>query len=115
MITLLDAAGPPRGHLHIDAFKNRKLFDVFDEENLIVDVSKTIHSRLIGGATTGKTITKIGFGTSGTAPAAGNTVLTGPYIKLLDSISYPAANQVQFNFSLGSSENNGVGILEFGL
>jgi hypothetical protein len=115
MINLTDIAGPPMGRLHIEAFRDGQLFDVLDEKNLIVDVSKTIHSRLLGGATTGKIITKIGFGTNGTAPSAGNTSLTGPYIKLLDSVSYPTSNQVQFNFSLGSSENNGVGILEFGL
>jgi hypothetical protein len=110
-----EQANGPTGHLRVEVRRAGKLIEVFDEDNLIVDVSKTIHSRLLGGATTGKMVTTIGFGTSGTAPAAGNTALTSAFTKAVDSVTYPATNQVQFNFSLLSSEANGKAIMEFGL
>lgn len=112
---LSDSLNKPTGHLRIEFMRNGVVFDVLDEENLIVDGSKNVHAKLLGGAVTGKSIASVGFGTSGTAPVGGNTALTSPYTKALDSISYPATNQVQFNFSLGSGEANGKAILEFGL
>jgi hypothetical protein len=57
----------------------------------------------------------IGFGTNGTTPVAGNTGLTGAFTKAIDTVTFPAINQVQFNFSLLSGENNGMAILEMGL
>jgi hypothetical protein len=105
----------PTGRLRVTVMRNGEVIEEIDEQNLIVDVSKTIHSRLLGGSTTGKFVTTIGFGTSGTTPVAGNTTLTSAFTKALDSVTYPASNQVQFNFSLLSTEANGKDILEFGL
>ena len=105
----------PTGRLRYEVLRNGIIVEKFDEKNLIVDVYKTIHSRLLGGSVTGKSVVEIGFGTNGTAPVAGNTVLTTPFIKALDSVTYPATNEVQFNFSLASGENNGMDILEMGL
>jgi hypothetical protein len=107
--------GRPTGRLRITVMRDGEIIEEMDEQNLIVDVSKTIHSRLLGGSTTGKMVTTIGFGTSGTTPVAGNTTLTSSFTKALDSVTYPASNQVQFNFSLLSTEANGKDILEFGL
>ena len=107
--------GRPTGFFSIDVFVDGKLVEHFEENNLIVDNSKQIHAKLLGGAFTNQNIAQIGFGTNGTAPAAGNAALTSAYLKAIDTVSYPAANQVQFNFSLASSENNGMAILEFGL
>lgn len=115
MLHLSDEPSAPHGRLRITVWRGDEIIEEMDEQNLIVDVSKTIHSRLIGGSTTGKTVTTIGFGTSGTAPVAGNTALTSAFTKAVDSVTYPASNQVQFNFSLGSTEANGKDILEFGL
>lgn len=115
MLRLTDELAAPRGRLRVTIRRNGEIIEEMDEDNLIVDVAKTVHSRLLGGSTTGKTVTTIGFGTNGTAPVAGNTALTSSYTKALDSVSYPATNQVQFNFSLGSTEANGKDILEFGL
>lgn len=105
----------PRGHFHLEIYKKGVLIEVFDEENLIVDNSKQIHAMLLGGNVANNSVTKISFGTNGTAPVGGNTAITNPYTKNLDSVSYPATNQVCFNFSLGATEDNGVAILEFGL
>lgn len=107
--------GKPTGFFSIDVFVGGELVDHFEEHNLIVDNSKQIHAKLLGGAFTNQNVAQIGFGTNGTAPAVGNTSLTGAYLKAIDTVSYPATNQVQFNFSLASSENNGMAIMEFGL
>jgi hypothetical protein len=113
--SLSDMAAPNSGRFQLRVFRRGLLVDLVDEPNLIVTGSKFIHAQLLGGAVTNNSVTTIGFGTSGTAPVVGNTSLTAPYTKALDSVSYPASNEVSFNFSLGSSEDNGVGIFEFGL
>lgn len=105
----------PNGLFLLRVYKNGELIEVFEEKNLIVDTSKQVHAKLLGGSVAGQSVTQIGFGTNGTAPAAGNTALTGAFTKAVDTVTYPATNQVQFNFSLASGENNGMAILEFGL
>lgn len=105
----------PEGFFQLKIYRRGDLIEVFEEKNLIVTGSKQIHAKLLGGSTTNQSITQIGYGTSVTAAAAGNTSLTGAYMKAVDSVSYPATNQVSFAFSLGSTENNGVSIGEFGL
>lgn len=105
----------PSGLFLLRVYKNDELIEIFEEHNLIVDLSKQVHAKLLGGSVSGQSVTQIGFGTNGTAPASGNTALTGAFTKAVDSVTYPATNQVQFNFSLASGENNGMAILEFGL
>lgn len=105
----------PVGHLVFDVFRGGKLIEHFEERNLIVNGSKQVHARLLGGDVTNRSITQFGVGTNGTAPAAGNTALTGAFTKAVDTTSYPASNQVKFDFSLSSAEANGMAIMEFGL
>lgn len=105
----------PSGLFLLNVFRRGQLVETISERNLIVDNSKQIHAKLLGGSVSGQSVTTIGFGTSGTAPAAGNTSLTGAFTKAIDTVTYPATNQVSFNFSLASGENNGMAILEFGL
>jgi hypothetical protein len=104
-----------KGVLALEVLNRGKLLETTVDRNLIVDGAFSVLASLLGGTFTGNNITQIGFGTNGTAPVGGNTGLTSAYMKALDSVSYPAAGQVQFNFSLGSSEDNGVSIMEFGL
>lgn len=106
---------PPSGRLFFQVFLKGKLIETFDETNLIVDVSKALHARLLGGDVTGRSVTQIGFGTNGSAPVAGNTALIGQFAKAIDAVSYPTVNSVRFDFTLASGENNGMAILEFGL
>ena len=115
MSKFTDRIGLPRGILRLDVFRGAELIESWEEENLIVDGAKTLLSNLLGGTVTGKSVTKIGFGTNGAAPAGGNTALTGAYVKTVDSVTYPTASSVRFNFSLGGSEANGTAIIEFGL
>jgi len=115
MLTFQEHAGGPTGRLIYEIRRNGALIEDVDEQNIIVDLSKQIHAKLLGGNVAGQSVTQIGFGTSGAAAAAGNTSLTDAYVKAIDSVTYPATNKVQFNFSLGSGEANGKAILEFGL
>jgi hypothetical protein len=110
-----DFARGPSGLLVIDIFRRGKLIEHFEDRNLIVNGSKEINARLIGGSVTDRSITKIGVGTSGTAPAGGNTGLTSSYVKAIDGVTYPVAGTVQFAFSLATGEANGKAIMEFGL
>lgn len=110
-----DQLVPPSGHFLLKVFRRGLLVDAMDKKNLIVVGSQQAHAKLIGGTVANQSVTTIGFGTNATAPVFGNTVLTSPFTKALDSVTYPATNQVQFNFSLGSAEDNGQAISEFGL
>lgn len=84
-------------------------------ENLVVDASKFMLSRLLGGTVSNNSVAQIGFGTGNSAALAGNTTLTGAYLKAIASATFPSNSQVQFNFTLGTGEANGMGIWEFGL
>jgi hypothetical protein len=114
-VRALEKISAPSGHFRLSIWRRGLLIDEMSERNLIVSNSQSIHAHLLGGAVANNSVTQIAYGT-GSAPAAvGNTAITNPYAKPLDSVAYPATNQVQFNFSLGSAENNGVAISEFGL
>ena len=110
-----DLERKPRGDIYLEVFRRGELIEVFEEKNLIVVGSQSAHAHLLGGDVTGQSVTQIGFGTNAVAPVFGNTALTSAYTKALDGHSYPATNQVQFAFSLGTAEANGVAISEFGL
>ncbi|WP_456741904.1 hypothetical protein [Bradyrhizobium sp. USDA 4469] len=96
-------------------YRGGELIEVFEEKNLIVVGSQPTHAKLLGGDVANQSVTRIGFGTNGTAPVFSNSSLTGAYTKAVDAVSYPATNQVQFAFSLGTAEANGMAISEFGL
>lgn len=106
----------PSGFFILEVFKGGKLVEVFEEQNLIVDGSKQIHAKLLGGSVANQSLTQIGFGAGTSSPVSGNTGLSaGAFYKAFDSVTYPASNQVRFAFSLGTSEANGIAISEFGL
>jgi hypothetical protein len=104
-----------QGVLHYKIFKNGVLVEEVEEHNLIVTVGRTQMAHLLAGDLTGKQLSKISFGTSGTSPALPDTSIANPYSKNLSGSSYPAAGQVKFNWTLTTAEANGKAILEFGL
>jgi hypothetical protein len=110
-----DDVGRPRGEFILNVFRGGELIEQYRDANLVVDSSKPTLAKLLGGTVANNSVTQIAFGTSGTSPAPGNTSITSPYQKAIDTVTYPASNQVSFNFSLGTGEANGMGILEFGL
>jgi hypothetical protein len=114
----LESIAPPSGRFQLEVRRKGVIVPELcvDEKNLIVDNSKTIFSRLLGGDDqANRRVTKIAFGTNGSAPAGGNTAITGAFIKAIGSVTYPSASTVSFAFSLTTGENNGMNIMEFGL
>lgn len=105
----------PSGLFLLEVRRNGRLIEVMEEKNIIVDGSKTSHAHLLGGDTVNYRVTQFAVGTSGAAAAAGNTTITSAFTKAVDVTDYPATNQVRFAFSLGTTEANGMAILEFGL
>jgi hypothetical protein len=105
----------PTGHFELNIFRRGRLIEEVRERNLIVGGASGVLASLVGGTVTSNSITQIGFGTNGAAAALSNTALTGPFLKAVDSVTYPAAGQVAFAFSLGSTQANGTAIFEFGL
>jgi hypothetical protein len=105
----------------------------FEDNNMIVTASKETLAYLVGGDSTGKSITNIAFGNSDSTPAPDNdsvggivtdTLTTGAnmsgstmvaYLKSLTSHSYPQAGQVQFSWVLDFGEANGLAIQDYGL
>lgn len=115
MIQIFDTLRQPTGKLSYRLHRGLVLVEEFSEDNLIVDGSKLIHAKLLGGTVSNNSVTQISFGTSAAAAANGNTTITNPFTKAVDTVTYPATNQVAFNFSLGTAEGNGKAISEFGL
>jgi hypothetical protein len=111
----VDKQKPVRGILNYQVFKNGVLIEEVKGANLILNGARNQMARLIAGEFSGRNITKIALGTNGTPPVVANETLTGTYMKNIDGYSFPAMGQVQFNWSLKTTENNGMAILEFGL
>lgn len=105
----------PSGILAYRVFRKGRLVEEVEDNNLIVIGSQVTHARLLGGDVANRSVTQIGFGTSGAAAAFANGSLTGAYTNAVGAPTYPATNQVQFPFALGTTEANGMAILEFGL
>lgn len=91
------------------------LIETYIEENLIVNGGRTAIATLLAAATSGKAVTKIGFGTNGADPVLTDTALTGSFVKAVAGFTYPATGQVRFSWSLELSEGNGMTIREYGL
>lgn len=105
----------PHGRFRLQVWRGAELVEEMDEDNLVVDASKLPLSRLVGGQVANNSITTIGVGTNGASPVVGNTALTGQVTKALDSVTFPSSSSVQFNFTIGANDANGVSIMEFGL
>jgi hypothetical protein len=104
-----------KGIFELKVIKNGKVIEYIREENLIVDGARVQMAHLIGGDGANRQITKIAFGTNGTAPTVNDTAITDAYEKAFSGHTYPEAGQVQFAWNLATSEDNGQAILEFGL
>ena len=102
-----------RGNVHLEIRKNGKIIETDEDHNLIVTVGHTQLAKMLGGAYTGH-ITHIGVGTGSVNADNGDTGLTGTVKIPVASVEYSGA-MVKFNFTIGSSDANGLSIREFGL
>lgn len=85
------------------------------EKNLIVNLGRTALAEQLGAERTNRFISQIRFGTNGTPPATTDTSISNAFSKSIGTPSYPSAGIVDFPFSLGLSEGNGLEIREIGL
>jgi hypothetical protein len=95
-LAVLDRAPALRGRWRLEVYEGdierdaggrvaNRLVEVHEGENLVVDVGKQmVLDRLFGLSAVGA-VSRIGVGTSGTAPAPGNTTLTGGVFVAFDS------------------------------
>jgi hypothetical protein len=93
----------------------KELIDEFKDENLIVNGARNQMARLIAGNFTNRNITKISFGTNGSAPTVDDTIITNAFTKNVTGFTYPAMGKVTVSWNLLTSEDNGQAIREFGL
>jgi hypothetical protein len=84
------------------------------KNNLVVNVGRTLLTQLLGGGA-GTAVTKIAFGSSGTAAIVTNTTLGTELLEKAATVSYPAYNTVMFAASMLSAEGNGNTYREIGL
>jgi hypothetical protein len=103
------------GVFRMRIYRRGTLIEKYEDHNLIVDGARTAMARLVAGNGTGKNIDRIAFGINGGMPNPSNTSIVSPFTKNFDRISYPASNQVEFSWSLATTEANGKAISEFGL
>jgi len=104
-----------RGDFWLRIYRNGVLVEEQHDPNMIMNVAKDAMAKLIGGSGSGKTITKIGFGTSTTGPTPTDTALANSYSKNVAVATYPSTGQAAFAWTLGTSEANGMAIAELGL
>lgn len=102
------------GSLRYAIFRNGKLWQRIEQENLVVNTGKNALARLLGGGRTGG-ITKFGVGTNGTAAAVANANLTNGFIRAIGTATYPQTGQVVFPWQVAADEANGLNIQEMGL
>jgi hypothetical protein len=102
------------GEVSLKIYKNNVLVEDSIDKNLVVTLGRTNLANLLGGGD-GFPISAFRVGTNATAPSAGDTSITDSFDKAITTTTYPSAGQVQFNFSLETSEANGINIAEFGL
>jgi hypothetical protein len=106
---------PMQGIFELKVFQAGKLIEETAEKNLIVNGARLQMARLIAGDFTGRNISKIAFGTSGTEPDPADSVIANQWVKNISGFSYPQSGRVQFDWELLITENNDMAIFEFGL
>ncbi len=104
-----------QGVFEITVRKNGKVIEAYRDHNLIVNGARNQAARLFAGDGKGRAIAKIAFGTNGAEPTADDTELADVYTKDVSGFEFPGMGQVQTNWELGTGENNGMAIMEFGL
>jgi hypothetical protein len=106
----------PKGIFDMKVLRSDIVIEEYQEHNLVVNGAFLQIVRLIGNDVSGRSITKIGFGTNGTDPVVTDTTLTNQYVRQVSSYIFPEGdNSVQINWVLPADEGNGMAIIEFGL
>lgn len=91
------------------------VLETYFDPNLVVNGGREAVMKLLGAGDTDKQLTQISVGTNGTAPTGSDNSITGAFTKNLGAVSYPTISSVQFAWTIGALEANGINIAEFGL
>jgi len=112
-----DTIGNLKGlfYLEVICAKTGVILEKYQDNNLVVNGGRTAVVSLLGAGGTTKQLTKLSVGTNGTAPVGADNSITGAFTKSLGTVSYPTISSVKFEFQLGTTEANGIGIREFGI
>ena len=102
-----------RGAVVLKIYRNGILEEEDSDHNLIVTAGRSKLAKLLGGGYTGA-INRVGVGTGSTPAADGDKGLTNAVYSPISSTEYGEA-KVRFNFVIGSSDANGMDIVELGL
>lgn len=114
MAVAMSDAHAVRGDVHLEVKKNGIVIDVSDEHNVVVIGGRSVLAGLLGGRDSGKYITHVGVGTSSNAATENDTDLVGKVLIAVSGATYDGP-KVRFNFTIGSSQANGMTIRELGL
>jgi len=106
---------PLRGAFSLTVIKRGIVIEQIDEPNLIVNGARAQLARLTGGAGANRQVTHIGFGVGTAAANPNNTGLSNAVWKPVTGVTYPEPGHAAFDWSLSTSEANGMAITEFGL
>ena len=106
----------PTGEMAVWIWRHGVLIEATRQPNMVVDAARAVNALLVSGSFSNNAVTQIGFGSTATPPAAGNTGLSvDAYVKAVDLITYQAPNRIAFSISLGTGEANGLALSEYGL
>lgn len=112
---LIDKAQQLTGILHL------RVLDVAGVEvwadsakNLIVSGGYNIAARALAGVE-GYKLAKIAVGTNATQPVESDSQITDAVVLAVESVEYPRAGTVRFNFTVGYNDAVGMPVREFGL
>jgi hypothetical protein len=111
-----DNINKPTGTLYLKVYKNDKLVDTIDGENLIVDEGSDLLGNGLITEVSDDLVQTFGVGTGAGAAAAGDTTLTDLFSKSVATNNYSeVTKQLTYTFTLEAGEYNGNTIKEFGL
>jgi len=106
-----------KGEVDITILYNDGTTEKRHYDNLVVTNGKTILAKRLAGdvAYASDQISKIAFGTNGTAAVVGNATLGAEVLSKAVTVSYPAANSVMFSATMLDSEGGTSTYQELGL
>jgi hypothetical protein len=103
------------GVFRMRVYQNGVLVEMYEDQNLIVNMGCDQLAHLIAGDFIGRHITHIAFGTNGDIAVPADTAITNAFQEPVESVEFPQMGQVRFNWTLGADQANGKAIMEFGL
>jgi hypothetical protein len=118
MIILKNNMNKPKGRLNLKIYKNNKLIDIINGDNLIVDEGSDLLASRLHDNVSDDLVQLFSVGTGSGTPAAGDTrsTFTNIFTKSIESSIYSSVTQqLTYTFTLEAYEYNGNTIKEFGL